>query len=73
MKIALTLWLLVVVSLVGSFAMSQESRKVRKRYEKIDMVGRLQNGGQGDLGRMLGKEIMRSLELDFNSMEIKKK
>lgn len=73
MKIALTLWLLVVVSLAGRFAMSQESPEVREIYDKIDIVGRLQNGGQGDLGMMLQKEIMKSLELDFDTMEIRKK
>lgn len=72
-QIALALWLLVVISLVGGFDMSEESEEVREVYEKIDIVGQLQDGGEGDTGKKMEAEILKSMERHFESMKMNEK
>ena len=67
-QIALVLWLLVVISLAGGFKMLKESEEVREIYEKIDIVGRLQNGGKDDTGKKMEEDIIKSIKSDFKSM-----
>lgn len=69
-QIALVLWLLVVISLAGGFKMLKESEEVREIYEKIDIVGRLQDGGKGDTGKKMEEDIIKSIKSDFKSMGI---
>ncbi|CAO1370190.1 unnamed protein product [Diamesa hyperborea] len=72
-QIALALWLLVVISLVGGFDMSEESEEVKEVYEKIDIVGQLQDGGEGDTGKKMEAEILKSMERHFESMKMNEK
>lgn len=72
-QIALALWLLVIISLVDGFGMLKESEEVREIYEKIDIVGRLQDGGKGDTGKQMEKDILKSVELHFKDMEMDEK
>ncbi|CAO1356684.1 unnamed protein product [Diamesa tonsa] len=72
-QIALALWLLVVISLVGGFDMSEESEEVKEIYEKIDIVGQLQDGGEGDTGKKMEAEILKSMERHFESMKMNEK
>lgn len=72
-QIALALWLFVVISLAGGFEMLKESEEVREIYEKIDIVGRLQDGGKGDTGKKMEKEILEKVDLHFKDMDIHEK
>ena len=72
-QIALVLWLLVVISLAGGFKMLKESEEVREIYEKIDIVGRLQNGGKDDTGKKMEEDIIKSIKSDFKFMGMNEK